>query len=312
LTRGDGAGQDVAVQNDTSPPSGAPSARASRTPGVRATLLLILALNACVAFTKVVIGLRTGALSVLGAALESGLDMLNNVIGMVLTSVAARAPDEDHPYGHDKFETLGALGVVGFLSISCFELLRGGIASILRDRLPREPDVLEITVLALTAFVNVLVVWYERRRGRQLNSPFLLADAEHTRSDIYVTILAISSLVLTRFGYGWTDAVLAIIVALLIAWSGAKILRQSIPVLVDARAIDADELRRDVRAVAGVQDVSAVRSRRTASGVLFAELTIGVDGSVSVEAAHAIADAVEKKIGELLGAAEVTVHVEPV
>jgi cation diffusion facilitator family transporter len=279
---------------------------------VRATLLFILVLNACVAVTKVVIGLRTGALSVLGAALESGLDMLNNVIGMVLTGVAARAPDEDHPYGHDKFETLGALGVVGFLSISCFELLKGGFAALISDRLPRAPSVLEITVLALTALVNVFVVWYERRRGRELNSPFLLADAEHTRSDIYVTCLAISSLALTRFGYGAADAPLAIIVALLIAWSGAKILRQSIPVLVDARAIDAEELRRNVRVVPGVRDVRGVRSRFTSSGILFAELTIGVAGTVSVEDAHAIADAVEKKIAELLGAAEVTVHVEPV
>jgi cation diffusion facilitator family transporter len=279
---------------------------------VRATLLFILVLNACVAMTKVVIGLRTGALSVLGAALESGLDMLNNVIGMVLTGVAARAPDEDHPYGHDKFETLGALGVVGFLSISCFELLKGGVAALISERLPRVPNVLEITVLTLTALVNVFVVWYERRRGRELNSPFLLADAEHTRSDIYVTVLAISSLVLTRFGYGAADAPLAIIVALLIAWSGAKILRQSIPVLVDARAIDAEELRRNVRAIPGVRDVRGVRSRFTSSGILFAELTIGVAGAVSVEDAHAIADAVETKIAELLGAAEVTVHVEPV
>jgi cation diffusion facilitator family transporter len=302
----------VAVQTDSRRPAEEPTRRAARSPGVRATLLFILVLNACVAVTKVVIGLRTGALSVLGAALESGLDMLNNVIGMVLTGVAARAPDEDHPYGHDKFETLGALGVVGFLSISCFELLKGGFAALISDRLPRAPNVLEITVLALTALVNVFVVWYERRRGRELNSPFLLADAEHTRSDIYVTFLAISSLTLTRFGYGAADAPLAIIVALLIAWSGAKILRQSIPVLVDARAIDAEELRRNVRAVPGVRDVRGVRSRFTSSGILFAELTIGVAGAVSVEDAHAIADAVEKKIAELLGAAEVTVHVEPV
>ena len=300
------------MQADSRQPADEASRRAARSPGVRATLLFILVLNACVAITKVVIGLRTGALSVLGAALESGLDMLNNVIGMVLTGLAARAPDEDHPYGHDKFETLGALGVVGFLSISCFELLKGGIGALISERLPRAPNVLEITILALTALVNVFVVWYERRRGRELNSPFLLADAEHTRSDIYVTFLAISSLLLTRFGYGAADAPLAIIVALLIAWSGAKILRQSIPVLVDARAIDAEELRRKVRGVPGVRDVRGVRSRFTSSGILFAELTIGVAGSVSVEDAHAIADAVERKIGELLGAAEVTVHVEPV
>ena len=83
----------------------------------------VLALNALVVLVKLVVGIRTGSLTVLGAALESALDTLNNVIGMLLVSIAARAPDEDHPYGHDKFETLGALGIVGFLSISCFELM---------------------------------------------------------------------------------------------------------------------------------------------------------------------------------------------
>ena len=101
--------------------------RASRSPAVRATLLSILALNAVVVIVKVAIGIRTGALAVLGAALESGLDMLNNVMGLLLVTLAARAPDDEHPYGHDKFETLGALGIVGFLSISCFELLREGV-----------------------------------------------------------------------------------------------------------------------------------------------------------------------------------------
>ena len=80
---------------------------------------------------KLVVGMRTGSLTVLGAALESGLDTLNNAIGMFLVSIAARAPDEDHPYGHDKFETLGALGIVGFLSISCFELMREGVTALI-------------------------------------------------------------------------------------------------------------------------------------------------------------------------------------
>ena len=103
----------------------------ARSPAVRKTLAVVLVLNAIVLVIKIVVGVRTGALTVLGAALESGLDVLNNVIGIALVAVASRAPDEDHPYGHDKFETLGALGIVGFLSISCFELLREGADALL-------------------------------------------------------------------------------------------------------------------------------------------------------------------------------------
>jgi cation diffusion facilitator family transporter len=274
-------------------------------------LIIVLVLNAIVALVKVVIGFRTGALTVLGAALESALDMLNNVIGVVLINVAAQAPDEDHPYGHDKFETLGALGIVGFLSVSCFELLREGVAAFMTKTPPHTVTPSDVVLIASTLGVNLFVVWYERRRARELNSAFLLADAAHTGSDILVTLLALASLALSRFGWQMLDATLAITVAMIIAWSGVQILRQSIPILVDERAIPAADLRRLVLDVNGIRDVRNVRSRMTASGQLFAEVTIAVTGTDSVDDAHRLADAVEAAIEREFGTSQVTVHVEP-
>lgn len=278
---------------------------------MRSTLLVVLVLNALVAIVKIVVGFHTGALTVLGAALESGLDMFNNVIGISLVSLAARAPDEDHPYGHDKFETLGALGIVGFLSISCFELLREGVQALATRRVPHHVSPSDLAIIAATLGVNVFVVSYERRRGRRLNSAFLLADAAHTGSDILVTMLALASLALWRAGWAWLDAVLAIAVALIIAWSGFQILRDSIPILVDERAVEARRLRDVVLAVPDIHDVRSVRSRSTASGHLFAEVTIAVSGGTSVDEAHRLADAVEDAIEREFGTSEVTVHVEP-
>lgn len=296
-------------------PSGAHTTLAARqsrrSPAVRRTLAVVLLLNLVVVAIKIGIGARTGALTVLGAALESSLDLLNNVIGMAVVSVAARAPDEDHPYGHDKFEAVGTLAIVGFLSISCFELLREGIMQFARHEIPGRPDTLALALLASTAVINVFVVWYERRRGRALGSAFLLADAAHTSSDIYVTLLALLSLGLARVGRGGWDAPIAIAVALLIARNGYQILRGSLPVLVDQRAVDAEDIRRLVLALPRVRDVRSIRSRSTPSGLLFAEVTIGVDANTSVADAHAIADAVEDRIAQHIGAAEVTVHVEP-
>jgi cation diffusion facilitator family transporter len=282
-----------------------------REPAVRNTLILILVLNALVAAVKIVVGIRTNALSVLGASLESALDVLNNIVGIALVRVASQEPDEDHPYGHQKFETLGALAIVGFLSISCFELLREGVRHLIVSEHPEFPSLAELALIAATMFVNVAVVWFERRRARQLNSDFLLADAAHTRSDIYVTAAAFASLVLARGGYGAVDALLAIGVALLIAWNGYQIVKHTVPVLVDERGVDAGVLRRLVGAIPNVVDVRTVRSRAIASDVLFAEVTIGVSGSTTVEQAHHIADTVEEKISKELGVAEVLVHVEP-
>ena len=278
---------------------------------LRRVLLTVLALNMLVLVAKNVVAVRTGAVAVLGAALESGLDVLGSMMGILLVTVATQAPDDDHPYGHGKFETLGTLGIVGFLSISCFELLRESILAIIRDEAPSASSPLDIGVLVFTLLVNAFVVWYERREGRRLASAFLVADAAHTRGDFLVTALAILSLVLSDFGLGRIDGALGIAVALVIGWSGIQILRQSVPVLVDARALEASALSAVVRQVPHVREVRSVRSRATATGQVFADVTIAVDGSLSVEHAHELADQVEQAIERAYGSTEVTVHVEP-
>jgi cation diffusion facilitator family transporter len=278
---------------------------------VRRTLVVVLALNAFVTIIKLAVGVRTGALTVVGAALESGLDLLNNFIALTLVAIAHREPDEQHPYGHAKFETLGTLAVVGFLSISCFELLQGGISALLRGTTVHGTTPVDIVVVAATLAINTFVVSYESSRGRALKSPLLLADAAHTRGDIFVTLLAVASLLLSRQGISHVDGALAIVVALIIAWTGYRILRATIPVLVDERAVEAAQIREVVEALPGIREVRAIRSRATGAHS-FAEVTIAVSGLASVAEAHALADAVEESVARRLGGAQVTVHVEPV
>lgn len=288
-----------------------PTTTPERTRAIQRTLALILVLNALVVGVKVAVGVRSGSLTVIGAALESFLDALNNVIAMVIVALAARGPDEDHPYGHDKFETMGALAIVGFLSISCYELVRGAIARFGDPATVAVPSAGELLALAATSLVNVTVVTYERRQARRLQSPLLMADAAHTAGDLLVTALAIGALAATRVGIAWADPALALVVALIIGWSGWQILRVTVPVLVDQRGADAERVRRATCAVAGVQDAWGIRSRTNSSGVVFVEVTIAVDGALEVTRAHEIADAVERAVGAMLGSADVTVHVEP-
>lgn len=280
------------------------------TSAVRRTLAVVLALNALVTLMKLVVGLRTGALTVVGAALESSLDLINNVIALTLVRIAHRGPDEEHPYGHAKFETLGTLAVVGFLSISCFELILQGTRALLTDRPIPTTDLSDIGVVGATLIINAFVVWYESRRGTQLQSAILLADAAHTRSDILVTLLALVSLWLGSIGMRRVDGALAIVVGLIIAWTGFQILRMSIPVLVDERALEAAQIRTVAESVPGVLSVRDIRSRATATHS-FAEVTIAVSGQASVREAHDLADAVEEAVSRRLGGGQVTVHIEP-
>lgn len=284
----------------------------TRVAGIQRTLGIILVLNAVVVAVKLTVALRTSNLTVLGATFESFLDSLNNVVAMVVVSMAARGPDEDHPYGHDKFETMGALGIVVFLSISCYELLRGALARFLGAPAPVEPAAWELALLASTAVVNVAVVWYERRQARALNSALLAADAAHTAGDLLVTGLAVLSLIGARLGATFADPVLAIAVAGIIAWSGWRILRVTVPVLVDERGVDADRIRAAACRVHGVTGARTIRSRVNSSGLVFVEVTITVAGEASIAAGHEIADAVESAVGAALGGTtDVVVHIEP-
>ncbi|MEO7454986.1 MAG: cation diffusion facilitator family transporter [Gemmatimonadaceae bacterium] len=285
--------------------------RPIRSAEVRRALMVVLVLNAISAALKVGVGARTGALTVLGAALESVLDMMSNGVAILAVSVASRAPDDDHPYGHEKFETLGTVGIVCFLSITCFELLRQSIGGLVSQEVLPRASAADAALLIASLVVNFVVVYYERRRGRALSSSLLLADASHTASDIFVTLLALVSLLLSRMGYAYADALLGVLVALIIAWSGYQILRDSIPILVDARAVEGERLAEIVRGIPGVIGVRAARSRRTSSGHLFVEVTILVDGATSVTDAHIFTDEVERAIAASLGAAEAIVHVEP-
>ncbi len=290
-------------------PSARPEAQ-DRTALIRRVLLGLLIANVVVVVAKLVVGLATRSLAVLGDALHSSVDALNNVLALVLVGVAARAPDEDHPYGHRKFETLGALAIVGFLSITCFELTRNAIGRLFDAHPAPDITTAQLGLLVSGLGLNALVAWYERRRGTELGSELLVWDAAHTQSDVYITIGVIAGLLLSRLGWWWADPVIALVIAMLIVRVGYQITQRTVPVLVDERALPRDTIQSVAEAVSGVRGAYAIRSRGGAQ-VKYAEVTIAVDRDTNVAAAHAIADEVELRLKRDLQLAEVTVHVEP-
>ena len=290
--------------------AGAPSARLDRNAAIRRVFWGLLAANLAVVGVKVVIGLKAGSLAVIGDAVHSSVDGLNNVIFIALMQIAGRAPDEDHPYGHSKFEVLGGLGIVVFLCVACFELLKQAILGLIRRAEPPTFSRTDLALIALTLVTNLWVAWYEARRGRQLRSDLLLADAAHTRADVFITVGVLAGAFLARQGLRYIDQAVAIGVSVVIARTAWEILMRAIPTLVDQVAREALAIRRSAEAVDGVASAYAIRSR-SAAGVVFAELTIGVQGGLAVQRAHEIADAVEERLKQDLQLDEVVVHIEP-
>jgi cation diffusion facilitator family transporter len=165
-------------------------------------------------------------------------------------------------------------------------------------------------VLALTLGANVFIARYEQRRGTELGSELLVADAAHTRADVFITTGVLASVLFARGGWWWLDPAVAIMVAVAIVAVAYRILARTVPVLVDQRAIPTGDIQATAQAVRGVKGAYAIRSRGP-SDLRYAEVTIAVDRDAKVEAAHQIADEVEERLKRELGLHQVTVHIEP-
>ena len=287
-----------------------PQAREERNRAVRRVLVLTLVANLAVVLAKGAAGILAHSLSVLADAAHSSVDAWNNIMALILARVASKAPDEDHPYGHAKFETLGALAIVAFLSISVFQLVTGAVFRLFGRGPEPRATTFALAVMLISALINAVVARYEHRAGVRLHSEILVADAAHTSSDVYASLAVVLGLLLVKFGVPEADAVFTLLVAIVIARAGWRILKTTVPILVDERAVSEETISRIARETDGVRDCFAVRSRGRA-GEIFAELTITVDGTLNVEQAHHIADDVERRVASAVGAREVVVHVEP-
>ncbi|MGQ0562610.1 MAG: cation diffusion facilitator family transporter [Gemmatimonadota bacterium] len=286
------------------------ASREQRARDVRRVLVATLIANASVVIAKTIAGASAHSLSVLADAAHSSVDAANNILALWVARVAAKAPDAEHPYGHGKFETVGALAIVAFLSITVFQLLEGAVARLFGSGpLPRATPIIVI-VMVVSAVISFVVARYEEDYGHRYHSEILLADAAHTRSDVYASIAVLTGIALVAAGYARADALVTILIAGVIARAGWRIVRRTVPILVDERAVEESAICDVARATPGVIDCFAVRSRGRKSEV-FVELTITVDPRLNVQQGHVIADEVERRVAQAVGALEVVVHVEP-
>ncbi|MEL6158964.1 MAG: cation diffusion facilitator family transporter [Cyanobacteria bacterium J06623_5] len=277
---------------------------------VRRVLLLTLLLNILVVVLKAVVGWWTGSLSLMADALHSITDSANNVLGLVTNQLASPEPDRDHPYGHQKFEAVGALGVAAFLGIACFEILKGAVERIILGGEPVTMGSLSLWIMLLVLGVNIFVAFYERRVGHRLGSSILIADAEHTMSDIWITIAVLGGLIGVWMGVQWLDVVLAFPVALLVIRSGWVVLSANLPWLVDEMAIAPEAIHAVVMQVPGVLNCHNIASRGLLGRQVFIDMHLIVEPQ-DVLSAHNITEQVEQQLEAEFGPTRVTIHVEP-
>lgn len=278
-------------------------------PEIAKILKAILVLNILVALVKFFIGFRSGSLSIMGDAAHSSIDSLNNVVALVMIRIASEPPDDDHPYGYNKFETLGALAIVAFLAITSFELIEKAIVRFFNPVELPHIDSMTLYLLFATLAVNVFVWLYEKSAAKKYKSEILRADAAHTFSDILVTISILISVFFIAKGYFWLDPVLTLIIALIILYSGWEIIQSTVPILVDEAWVSENEVKDLILQTDKVIDFYGFRSR-TVHNHAFAELSVKFNTD-SLQEAHDLSHEIERKIIDKCGQAKITIHIEP-
>jgi len=266
---------------------------------------------------KTFLVLRTGSLGVLSEALHSGLDLIAAIITFLSVRVADEPADERHPYGHGKFENFSAFVETGLLALTACYIVYEAFVRLFFRAVHIQPSLTAILVLFVALSIDLTRARALTRVARKYSSEALEADALHFSTDVWSTIVVVAGIGLAWAGQAWNlpelsyaDALAGLAVASVILWVGAQLGRRTLDALLDAAPQGLQqEIARAVARIDGVLDVDRVRVRR-AGNRHFVDATVSVARTASLEQVHALSDAIEKRIGEIVPS-DVMVHAEP-
>ena len=283
----------------------------NRYAAVTRVLALVLLLNLGVAIAKIAFGYASGAISILSDGFHSLTDAASNVAGLVGVRAARQPPDQDHPYGHRKYETVAAAAVTVFLLLLVIEVLRNAFNHLTGRSLPHEISTASFVVMLVTVAVNLGVVAYESREAERLGSEVLMADAMQTRGDVWSSLTVIAALVGARLGVPMLDPLAAIVVAGFIGYAGYQVARATTGILSDHIVISDADLERVVMSVPGIVGCEKIRTRGSADHV-FLDLHVWLPPDMRLTEAHHLSHVVKDRLmARYPQIADAVIHIEP-
>lgn len=278
---------------------------------VMQVLWWILFVNLGVAILKILIGISIGSASMKADGFHSISDGASNIVGIIGIRLASKPVDREHPYGYEKFEIISGLFIGAML------LFIGGRISIDAISRFRNPVVPTITIpslilLVATLLINIFISTYENKIGNKLNSYILISDSLHTKSDIFVSVGVLATLVGIKFGLpDIIDPIASLIVACFILHASYEIFSSTIGVLVDKAAIEVEKINEILDDFEEIICYHDIRSRGSKNSI-YVDMHVMVEPKTTVEDAHRLSHDIEDRIREKINkSAQVIVHVEP-
>ena len=272
-----------------------------------------------IAASSVIICLKTAAywitdsVVLLSDALESVVNLVAACVALIVLTIAARPPDDDHPYGHDKAEYFSSGVEGGMIFIAALGILVAAVDRLLHPRALEQVGI-GLAISFVASVINFAVARVLLTAGREHDSITLEADAHHLMTDVWTSIgvlIGVGAVVVT--GWLWLDPVIAILVALNITWTGAGLVRRSVLGLMDTALPEAElaAIRESLEThrAQGIH-YHALRTRRSGPR-RFVSMHLLVPGAWSVQRGHDVAEDLEAQIRAKLPNTTLTVHLEP-
>ena len=261
---------------------------------------------------KLSIWLMSGSVGILATFMDTVIDAFASAVNLVAVTIALRPADDDHHFGHGKAEQLAALAQSAFIAGSGLFLILHAVDSIRADD-PIEYNQLALIVMGFSIVLTLLLQGYQNYVIRMTGSMAIKSDALHYRVDLLVNLGVVAGLVIAAAGFPLADALIGIAIAVYMIISTGQMAWQAIQTLMD-RALD-EESEAVIRELAlttdAVFDIHNLRTRM--SGVTpVIQFDLDLDGTLSLDEAHAIGNRVKHRILEQMPGADITIHLDPV
>jgi cation diffusion facilitator family transporter len=294
-------------------PSGAAADPAADRRRKQQAALLSIVSNITLVLLKIVVGLGSGSVSVLSEAAHSATDLMASVIAYLSVRASDTPPDEEHPYGHGKIESISGLTEALLIFAAALYVVYEASVKLLSRSGQPPPITAAMAVMGLSVVVNFFLSRHLKNVARATDSLALEADGEHLWSDVLTSLGVLCGLALTGLThYAWLDPVTGLLVALLIIRAAYRLTRASLHPLLDTRLPDEEEntIKRILEADARVLGYHKLRTRKSGSQ-RHADVHVQIDDDCTLVHAHDLAEDLEDRIRAALPAIHINIHMEP-
>ncbi len=270
--------------------------------------------NGALAVLSVGAGIVAGSYAVIGAGLDSSIDIVTSLLTLLTARIASKPPDREHPYGHGRAETIATKALSFIIFFAGAELAYQTTLNIISGRGEHLPSPIAFLPILLSLVTKPLLGYYKHKVGRRVNSPMLIADSRNMLNDVVISAAVLLGLILTRlFALQFLDSAMAIGVSLWIIKVAFTIFWETNAELMEG--VDDPAVYREIFAaigsVEGAHHPHRTRVRKI-NTMLVVDLDVEVDAGLTVEAGHEIGKRVEKKIkSSIENIYDVIVHIEP-